>query len=558
MPSGTAWPTSPSRACSTRRQSSGSIRYGALEAIRQYGLEQLAAAGELAATRSRHLSWCLATAARLAHEAQPAAGTWRVGFDDVADDLRAALGWAADQPDHRAAAHALAAALADLAFARNLVGESQQRYEQAAGLGDDPAAAVVALRSAAGVAALRMRGDDTYRLFRAAADVARRAGDTASAARHLAAAATAFYRMSGVFARLPLPGEAGALLATARELAGDDPAANATVALAECGVLGDAFYSDRAEPQTTAETTALAERAVELARRLDDPLAECAALDALTGAQHRAGDSFAAAATARRRVEMLSSVPVTPASADELVDTLVMAVETSIGVGDLHAARRWGRQLRDLPLLAEVGHFATSRLLVAEALAGDVEDTLADSDRFLDSWTRSGRPRVPSLGTTAAAVAMVHGLRGDDDARAEWLAIVDELGVPAERQAGYGPTFDAIVLLDRGHAARALARLAAEPDVPAPSKWVTWIWLHWYVALRAEAAVLAADPRAGSQLAAARAVVAGNPVATAIVRRADALLSEDREELLASGAAFAAAGCPYQAARTLVLAGGQS
>jgi predicted ATPase/class 3 adenylate cyclase len=228
--------------------SSGSIRYRALGTIRQYGMEQLVDAGDLAATRSRHLRWCLTTAAALAQEAQPAIGTWRVSFDEVADDIRAALGWAADQPDYLAEAHALALALADLAFARNLAGESQQRYEQAASLTDDPAAAMAALRSAAGVAASRMRGDDTYRLCRAAADLARRAGDTASAGRQLATAATAFFRMSGVFARLPPSGEAAALLVTARELAGDDPTANAAVALAECGLFGDAFYADRAEP----------------------------------------------------------------------------------------------------------------------------------------------------------------------------------------------------------------------------------------------------------------------------------------------------------------------
>jgi predicted ATPase len=537
--------------------SSGGIRYGALEPIRRYGLEQLADAGDLAGTRSRHLRWCLATASELAMAAQPARGTWRVGFDQAADDMRAALGWAADLPDHRAEARALALALADLAFARNLAGESQQRYEQAAALADDPGAAAAALGSAAGVANVRMRGDDTYRLWRAAADAARRAGDTASAVRHLAAAATAFSRMSGAFERLPPPGEAEALLATARELAGEDPAAQAAVALAECGVLGDAFVADRAEPAASAvETTALAERAVELARRLDDPLAECAALDALTGAQQLAGDSFAAAATARRRVDMLSSVPVTPASASEVVDTLLMAVETSIGVGDLGAARRWGRRMRDLPLLAEVGHFATSRLLVADALAGDAEATLAGGDRFLDSWTRSGRPLAPSLGTTAAAVAMIHGLRGDDRARTGWLALVDELGVPPERTAGYGPTFDAIVLLHEGRASEAVARFAVGLDDRAPSKWITWIWLHWYVALRAEAAVLAGDPDARTHLAAAGAVVAGNPIATAIVQRADALLGQDRQQVLATGAAFAAAGSPYQAARTLILAGG--
>lgn len=115
----------------------------------------------------------------------------------------------------------------------------------------------------------------------------------------------------------------------------------------------------------------------------------------------------------------------------------------------------------------------------------------------------------------------------------------------------------AIVLLHRGQAALALERVAAEPDDPAPSKWITWIWLHWYMALRAEAAVLAAHPHARRQLAAASSVVAGNPITTAIVQRATALLGEDRPQLLAAGAAFDAAGCPYQVARTRILAGGE-
>jgi hypothetical protein len=50
--------------------------------------------------------------------------------------------------------------------------------------------------------------------------------------------------------------------------------------------------------------------------------------------------------------------------------------------------------------------------------------------------------------------------------------------------------------------------------------------------------------------------VAGNPVASAIVERAEALLGGDQKRLLATADAFDAAGCPYQSARTLVLAGG--
>jgi hypothetical protein len=474
----------------------------------------------------------------------------------VADDLRAALAWAAEQPEHHTEARDLALSLAGLAFSRNLADEAQRRYEQAAALTDDPAAAATALRCAAGVAACRMRGDDAYHLWQAAADAAQRAGDTAAAARDLATATATYFRMSGVFAQLPPPEEATALLTRARELAGDDPAGQAAVVLADCGALGHAFFAEQAEPKMAAsETTVLAEHAVELARRLDDPLAESAALYALTGAQRRAGDTFAAAATARRRVDLLHSVPASPAAAFELIDALLIATATSIGTGDLPATRQWGRQLRDLPLLAEVGHVATSRLLVADALAGRATDVIADSGRFLDAWTQAGRPRAPSFGPAAAAVAMIHGLRGDHAGRAEWLAIIDQLGVTPERRPGYSPTFDAIALLHRGQAPLALERLGTQTD--EPNKWLG-IWLHWHLALRAEAAVLAGHSDASHHLAAARPIVAGNPIATAILDRAAALLDDDHERLPTIAAALETADCPYQRARTLILAGGDT
>jgi predicted ATPase/DNA-binding CsgD family transcriptional regulator len=536
--------------------SAGSTRYRTLETIRQYGLEQLAGTGELDDVRSRHLRWCVSSATDLAAGVRAADGPWRVRFDAVADDMRAALGWAAGVPEHRADAYRLALSLADLAFTRNLAGESQQRYEQAAALTGDPAATAAALRSAAAVAGCRQLGDDMYRLHRAAADAADRAGDKAGAALDLATAATAAHRFSGVFTRVPPPAETAALLTAARDLASGDPATDAAVALAEAGVLSDAFGSDQGPSgNAVAETLVAASRAVELARRAADPLATSAALDALAGAQSWAGDSFAAAAAARGRIELLSSVPVTPANTHELTDALVSGIDTSLGVGDLPTARRWARQLSDLPLLAEVGHYATSWLLTVDALAGGVDEVLAASGRFLEAWERTGRPRAPRLGAAAAAVAMIHGLRGDDRTRAEWLAIAGRLGATPERSAGYGAVFDATVRLHHGQAESALDRVAAEPE--QVWKWVTWIWLHWYVAVRAEAAALAGHPDARGRITAGRAIVAGNPIAGAQLERAEALLDGDGDRMLAAATAFDAAGCRYQWARTLVLAGGE-
>ncbi|MEU8342033.1 LuxR C-terminal-related transcriptional regulator [Spirillospora sp. NPDC048832] len=531
--------------------SASGTRYHALETIRQYGAERLAEAAELADVRARHLRWCLANASALR---ETGGADWRARFDDAAEDMRAALTWAAARPERRPDAYRLALPMAELAFARNLLGEAQQRFEQAAGLAADGADAAAALRHAAAVAGCRSLDGEMYRLHRAAAEAARRAGDTTGAGRDLAAAATVAYRFSSSFERLPPAAEVAAILAEARDLSGDSPAAEAAVALAEAAVEADAFGAVQGDPDNpAAETVRQAERAVELARRAGDPVAESAALDALSGAQSWAGDPFAAAAAARRRIALLSAEPDGPAGTHELMDALAMAAGTAVGVGRLPEARRWGRRLADHPLLVEAGHHATSWLLVADAFSGLADELLPVSDRFLDSWTQSGL-RSRSLAPAAASVAMIHGLRGDDDARSSWLAIAAKAGPEGDNRLGYGAVFDAMVLLHHGDADAALERVAPEPD--QVWKWVCWVWLHWYTALRAEAAVLAGHPGARERIAAARTAVTGNPVASAQVDRAEALLDGDVRRLPAVAAEFEAAGCPYQAARTLVLAGG--
>jgi len=82
------------------------------------------------------------------------------------------------------------------------------------------------------------------------------------------------------------------------------------------------------------------------------------------------------------------------------------------------------------------------------------------------------------------------------------------------------------------------------------------MWRQWYAALKAEAAVLTHQNDARERLDRAHTIAEGNPIATASVDRADALLSDDRDGVLATAVPFDAAECPYQRARTLVLAGG--
>ena len=143
-------------------------RYLVLETIRQYAAERLAEAGELADVHARHVRWCLNAGAALDADTRIDSGAWRSAFDRIADELRYALSWAAARPECRPEAYQLAVCLAELSYLRGMPGESQRRYEQAAGLSETGAAAAQALHLAAGAASVRHFGDDALRLHRAA------------------------------------------------------------------------------------------------------------------------------------------------------------------------------------------------------------------------------------------------------------------------------------------------------------------------------------------------------------------------------------------------------
>ena len=519
-------------------------RYRVLETIRQYGAGRLADGGEAVQALSRHLSWCLDTATAL--ELPPRDGhAWRSAFDQVADELRAALVWAAGRVQYRAEAYRLAVRLAELSFARGMPGESQRRYEQAAGLAADDSAAA-ALRNAAGAAASRHFGSEALRLHRAAADAALREGDRAGAAWNLAVAAELINRQPGLMATPAPIGEADELLAEAWVLAAGDPAAEARVFTA------GAYVGDDVDP-VTAE---LAERAVELGRRVGDPLTESAALDQLTAVRLAQGEVHAAAANALLRAELLAPVQVTALSGLEISDAFSMAAECALAAGDLRVARTQAERIHGLPFHREEDHLATGRLIVVAALAGDWDETVALGERFREGWELAGRPRADNVSRTAFAVATVHGLRGDNDARGVWLDIVAVLaqrGRPVS-QIHVGEFFDALLLLHQGRAAQAMRSLDTPPE--QFRDWHNAMWRPWYAALWAEAAVVSGHQDAAARIHRARLMTLANPVAAAIVDRA-AALAGDRHGLVPAVAALAAAGCRYQWARTLVFIGGE-
>jgi hypothetical protein len=241
----------------------------------------------------------------------------------------------------------------------------------------------------------------------------------------------------------------------------------------------------------------------------------------------------------------------------EVADCFSMASEIHLAVGDIETARRYADAVADLSFNREEGHVATVRRLKVDAMAGRFDDVLVLAGRFRSGWIDAGRPIASNLATGPAAVAMVHGIRGDDEARAEWLDITAQVGSSLPElftwSSGWSPVFDAIVLLHHGDPSGALEQM---PVPPAElNRWFSGMWRPWYAALWAEAAVLAQSDEADDRLAPARASAQGNDVALLMIDRADALLRGDADALPAIADRLDRAGLPYQATRTRALAG---
>jgi predicted ATPase/DNA-binding CsgD family transcriptional regulator len=527
----------------------GAAGYRVLETIRQYGFEHLAAAGELDEVRLRHLRWCMTEATALCGPLEAGREEARAAFDRLADELLAALEWAAAEPAHRAEAHTLAVRVAELFFARGRPREAQRRFEQSADLAADPREAAEDLARAAAAAAIRHFGGEAIRLHRSCAEALVRAGDGAAAARHFAQAAEMLLRCPGRVQDGTPSATSDELAAEASAHAAGDPAAVARLAVVE------AFRRHPADPFDLEPT----EHAIALAQQAADSLCESAALDLRCSVELARGDVRSAARSAARRIDLVRPHIRNPLACGlEVFDAYQMAAESALAAGDLTAARELAEQVRDLPFYREEGHLATARLMVVTALSGQWDEHVVHRERFLQGWERAGRPQAGNLSRAPYAAAAVCGLRGDEAGRQEWLAVVSAIATPGLPISAihHGEFFDALVLLHRGEAREAMAVLATPPQ--DFQTWYAGMWRPWYTALWVEAAVLSGHASAAERITRARhdVAVAGNPIALAMVDRSAALAAGDRDGVLQAAEELLAAGCRYQWARSLVLAGG--
>ncbi len=244
----------------------------------------------------------------------------------------------------------------------------------------------------------------------------------------------------------------------------------------------------------------------------------------------------------------------TSAAADEV--TALLAEATRLAAGDPAA------QARTLTAMAfsydDADPAAVDLIERATTLARRARDPLTES-AALDHLTAFQLARGELRAAAASAsrrtelLAPLRATRGGDGVLRR---LQHGRGVRHGRwrssQIHVGEFFDALLLLHQGHPQRALRLLRTPPE--EFRTWYSGMWRPWYAAMWAEAAVLTGHRDTNGRIRRARQMAQGNPIATAIVDRAAALAGD--RSVASAATALAAAGCRYQWARTLILAGG--
>lgn len=503
------------------------------EVVRQYAAERLGPRAE--DVEARHAEWVAQELESMSSGPRDAA--WCDAFDRLAVEARVAL-------DRSDGGGRLGERFAEELVQRGRLEEAQKRFEwlAAAAAGDER---VRLLRLAAGAGAARLVGDEAMRLLDEAHAAAVAVGDGAAAADALGWQVLYARLAPGIMAHPPPTDDMDRALADARELAPEGSPAEATVAAAAVTQLADG------DPRMLPVARAAADRAVAAGL----PVVASAALDQLCAAHLVRREMTAALRVVHERGHVLRDVPVDAASAYAFNDYLLMGCEVSLAAGDLPGSAAYAERLAALTCYREYQHPPLARRLEVDVIAGDLDAAVERGERFRASWERAGRHQASTLGPGVYALALAHGLLRHDAERQEWQRATDHLlaarGLTTAGTAtGWAPTLDALYLLDRGDAVAAVQRLAVGPDDQLWQAWNTALWRPWYAAVWAEAAVLAGLPDAGSRVAAAGRAARENPVAAAIVRRAEAVAAGDVGAVAALAGAFDALGSTYQRDRS--------
>ncbi|MFI9598038.1 ATP-binding protein, partial [Nonomuraea sp. NPDC052265] len=536
-------------------------RWRLLQTVRAFAEDLLRDSGEHDAARELHLLWAAGTATAMRerlvaaghrgagsasptqHSEQDGAEVWRREFDEVADDLRAAL--AAAPPGPGGAAHSLARSLGHLAFARRFLAEAQGHYRQAAERAPGPAEAAEDLRNAANCALDNISGQYVFDLLLASAAQAHAAGDENGRAVALARAVETAARFLASFPE-GIPGERLRRHLTEAAEAGDprDPIVAAALAAA-------AAWTER--PGAFDPDPVLAARALAVARTTGDAVLISAGLDAVTTAAVRAGRHHEARRHTEERLALLSEMDRDdPRSAIEIVDTLHVACTDAIVAGDLPAAISAGRLMMADDLVGDHPYISASRLIPALVLTGDLGAALRYGERMWEGWERAGRPPAGWLLPSVSAVALAHGLLDDRVRFRLWRhragVVVDHALAGQARLTSFGAFVDARAALHSGDLGDATALVERAFGAFSMGRYAAYAQ-----AAGAELAVAAGLPDAPDRLAAALLTAGENHWASACLARAGGRLHADPDALAASVAQWEGIGARLERAHTLLL-----
>ncbi|MCX4970952.1 hypothetical protein OHA98_40745 [Streptomyces sp. NBC_00654] len=523
-------------------------------AVRAVALERLSAEGEAAECGARHLAWATATAHELERAAAGADRSDRLGqfsqarFDQLADDLRAALDGAGAHPAPEP--HRLARALARLCYARQFLVEARAHFRTAGALAPGPSEAAADLRAAADVAMAEHRGDLAYPLLRASAEYAATADDAAAQAVALSFAACIGSRFPATFTDLVPYEELRELLEEAKRLAPpEDRLVVAYVAAAEAW---------NATGQKTAPAAELARAALDSARAAADPVLIAGAIDAVCSGYGVTGRFREAHSLSDERLRLFDRLPRhDPRIGLEIIDTLHVVPLVAVAAGDLPRAVTAARRAWDDPLSGL--YMRASKSVAPLALSGRFDEALDYAALMWEGWERAGRPTARWMAPAVHAAALVQGLRGsgeDDRLHREWRDRARGMAEPWDPHgiaASFAAFAEVRVALHTGAVGDALAAavdLAAAPPWPqAPHQFYdAYSW-----AIAAETAVVAGLPDAREHLAAVAPAGAENAWAAACLARAAGRLHSDQDALRESLAGWENIDAAFERACTLLL-----
>jgi class 3 adenylate cyclase len=437
-------------------------------------------------------------------------------------------------------------AAAEAAARRGAVERGQQLFEQVAKLETDDAMRMEPLRAAADLALRRWRGDQALVLLREEAATAERAGDAGAAASAYARAVEVAGRMSGISGRGVSEEEVRSMLRKGQQLVTEADRETRTRLLLDEHWVAWRF----GRPQ---EMSAPAAAALEMARELGDVALLSSALDAATADDWNRGRQREAVEHSAERLRLLKRAPHSHALEIEHSDALHMMTECLLQAGDFREAARYAAEASALDQSRGLGYLAWERELLPGFFLGDWDRTVEMGKQFREEWNAAGGPPVVAWCTGVATIGAIYGIRAETEEAAEWFKHTRTItpNLEASGQLSGLLMLEAHVELHHGQAPRAAEMLED------PLSFDQW-WLTPYLASRAEAFVRSERPDAETAIEEAEALVGEHLYAQGILLRARGIGGEDEELLRESLALFERIDCPYEAARSGWLLGGEA